>query len=447
MRCITRLALVGSALVAALLIHAFMNVSLSDGERHKALERQVHRMGDESTPKHSEDNRVKTVANVETQAEGVKLTNVSHPLNIFKEEGHPKIPRHQRNTDDGLEHKTGNNDKIPHRLNTDDKLVREATKNDDNPPALADQSASGENIADELHVLYQELRSDPATVSKEVMLAQKFTFIRIAMCGSQSLINPMATVAKKNVPSLTLTMVPESITKRRGEGYAFNEKLIFEYLYRYPIPYLSIGGHRFINFRRYGDFQPISLTVFADPVERFTKLFYLIRKVYMRQKRWGMKAKSNIQLRPEARNTTLARCAMLLDKNRLDSRLSQIIQRKYCGFELSSLARVMCGEDKRCSQHDATNYTLQEALKNLEDFLVVGFADDMETTVRVMERLLPFYLTGYQQEFLDQIEKETKRIHSLEVTNMLRRVLETDYVLYDAAKDRFEKLKQELKIG
>ncbi|XP_022083460.1 uronyl 2-sulfotransferase-like [Acanthaster planci] len=407
MRCTTRLVLVASLLAVALIVHVFISKHLGAGDRSKPLERQLHK-ADRSEGGHTAQTHVKTT---ESEKRGA---------------AQPKIDR---------------------RPNTDDKLEQETIRTEDKQPVQADQSVSEEKVADELHVLYRKLRTDPAAVTKDLMLAQKLTFIRIAMCGSQSLINPMATVGKRNIPSLILTMVPDNITKSRGEAHPYTEKLIFEYLYRYPIPYLSVGGHRYVNFRKYGDFQPISFTVFADPVERFTKMFYLIRKLYIMNKRKGIQSADNLRLGPKARNTTLQRCATLLDKSRNDARQSRAIQRKYCGFELSSLALVMCGEDKRCSRHDATNYTLQEALRNLDDFLVVGFADDLDNTVRVMERLLPLYLRGYRQEFVDQFQTTEKKIHSLEVTNKLRRFLETDYVLYDEARKRFGKLKKEVNIG
>ncbi|XP_071814053.1 uronyl 2-sulfotransferase-like [Apostichopus japonicus] len=111
-----------------------------------------------------------------------------------------------------------------------------------------------------------------------------------------------------------------------------------------------------------------------------------------------------------------------------------------------------CGFHPNCS--DSSNrWSLDQAVSNLDNFLVVGLTEEMDDTIRVLQKLLPDVFKGISSAYKRNAKKMKKSYTTVvkkpplnQTVQKLREVMSQTYEFYDIVKRRFHDLKKCLEV-
>lgn len=132
--------------------------------------------------------------------------------------------------------------------------------------------------------------------------------------------------------------------------------------------------------------------------------------------------------------------------------IDECVQQKspFCSREVVSsyTLNYFCGFDAKCSV--ANEWTYQRAIQNVESmFLLVGVTEDLDSTMKLLERLLPNTAAGVeniykqrQKEKRESYVTQSKEQPSPRIRDKLVRMMYWEYKFYNHVKSKFRDLKK-----
>lgn len=211
------------------------------------------------------------------------------------------------------------------------------------------------------------------------------------------------------------------------------EQVVVNHLESVPHPSLYIRHQYFIDFHEHGKKRPLYINVIRDPVEKFRSFYYFIRN--------GNKEGDggDVPMSEIKRLTSIDECVKMQDKE--------------CTQPKWQLVPYFCGQDPRCRQRNS--WAVEKAKNNIENYYAaIGLVEDLESSLKIFERLLPRYFKGaieIKHEGEKKIQNDTYTLNKQSMSPETIEFFKTktsislEYDLYNYVAARFEQLK--LKFG
>lgn len=234
-------------------------------------------------------------------------------------------------------------------------------------------------------------------------------FMRLPKCASTSMANLLQTLSKRALlgyyfhPSGAYNWNDKEIERvaaftKRSAQINKNGLIYARHLY-------------FTNFSSYGLQNYTYITIIRHPVDRFISSYLY----------YHFSSKQHIQaiLDPKHRNETLQHC----------------LQYQHSGCVHNLLTKYFCGHEEYCK--DGSPRALQRAKSNLlKHFAVVGIAEEMGLSLKVLRSILPQYFSmTLQSNDLQRLNKnEHKQNTSAELRQLISEKNSADMKLYYYAK-------------
>lgn len=277
---------------------------------------------------------------------------------------------------------------------------------------------------------YSTVVTDPRNITSDgipngyygrKILSSNFTIVYNAVpkCGSRTLQVSITQVKRKrdkrrkqfkNIPP------PEHCSTNDGNSsclYSFYMSMPPSSFVRPHVPYVSLPS----NY--------IMINMLRDPLERFISLFFF--RIYGDGNISGLGAK----------------------KQHIDDCVES--GRRDCDPLVKPSAMMyICGVEPACREN--TRWTLEKAKRNIDRYLVVGYLEDIDSMLKVLEVLVPNQLSGLYNEYVRQKSAtrrfKTKQKESLsqKTTNILKQKLTLQYEFYNYVRAKFDRLKESLGI-
>ncbi|XP_028518842.1 uronyl 2-sulfotransferase isoform X3 [Exaiptasia diaphana] len=235
-------------------------------------------------------------------------------------------------------------------------------------------------------------------------------------------------------PLKTLLTSNEAKLKENFTANAFKMKLVAHISEIQP-PFVFHGHFHFVDFSKYGSTTPIYINLIRDPIDRFVSAYYFTRFGDGRNRTWGFKGTKSDKFR------TLDECVL--------SNYSECTNSNKLLYTIP----YFCGQTRGCRGSSYTS--LRRAINNVvNNYLAVGVLEDVNSFIKVLERLLPaFFKEAYMEavkignssQRMSTITKN-KRSLSAKARSVLRRRLHLEYRFYNFVKEKFGKLKKHLRI-
>ncbi|XP_070568988.1 uronyl 2-sulfotransferase-like isoform X2 [Ptychodera flava] len=268
----------------------------------------------------------------------------------------------------------------------------------------------------------------PKAINKHLNPQSRIVYNRVGKCGSRTVLEILRNLVKRNGFDLYSSQI-NNVTHLSLIGQVELVNIISSL----QPPFIYQRHFHFIDFPKFGAIEPVYINIIRDPVDRFISQYYF--------KRFGdgISNRRFYKGPPENLNMTINECVLSNDPECRSSKLFYIIP-------------FFCGHDERC--RTASRWSLEKAISNLEEkFLVVGFIEDLEASLQVLEILLPQMFEGAAEIYKLPAASKTARTstkHKVaateEVRNILKSRLPYEYEFYDFAKKKFEVIKGQLKI-
>ncbi|TRY76717.1 hypothetical protein TCAL_07928, partial [Tigriopus californicus] len=185
---------------------------------------------------------------------------------------------------------------------------------------------------------------------------------------------------------------------------------------------------RFIDFRAFNGTPPIWISQVRDPLERFISRYNYVRR----------------RERPDYQTLLKKRGVLEAEKWRnmsLDYCVSQGLPECYLKpgqeYEPSPIT-YLCGYDPECSRH-GSRWALEKAKANvLEHFSMVCVLEDIQQSLKIMERNVPQLLRDISKQTVPQKNKTPRPTQINETTTeILKSNLALEYDLYEFVKATF----------
>ncbi|XP_030851068.1 uronyl 2-sulfotransferase-like isoform X2 [Strongylocentrotus purpuratus] len=254
---------------------------------------------------------------------------------------------------------------------------------------------------------------------------------RVPKCGSRALLQCVKSLVKKNQIRGPIPMVPPTfkaelaLLTRTVEGIRSQRRAFLE-------------GH--VRFNHFQDERVHYINMIRDPLNRLVSSFYFNRHgdglLSPRQL-----ADVRNRTKPEVIDETFDEC---VSHERLSCTGPQV---------LSYVIGFFCGFHPRCRK--ATQWTLDEAKRNLDYYTAVGIVEEYNSSMRVLEFLFPSMFTGLVKRYT-RLSRDTDfqvKAHahryvppSPKVKAYMTKKLKLEYEFYEYAKSRFDMLLDELHL-
>lgn len=269
---------------------------------------------------------------------------------------------------------------------------------------------------------YINLKSFPGARRRNVF------YNRIGKCGSRSLLMLAQYVMKRN--NIRMKSSANYWDDHPHESLAMKEMMKISTLapptfYNRHIHYLDFKKHRFK--------PPIYINMIRDPVSRYVSHFNYAK--------YG-------DMLGGVRNGP----ANLSDINHC-----LLNNESYCHREKSRYyyTNYFCGFDSVCSNTSSTA-RFELAKKHVrDDYLLIGMTEEFEHTLALLEKMIPVYFKGASDiwkrlggSLTSRTKTKTKDVLNDKAYHKLRyEILADDYIVYEYAKSKYQKLKKEYGIS
>jgi len=234
----------------------------------------------------------------------------------------------------------------------------------------------------------------------------------------------------------------------------YAKSLAHEKVKSFPKPIICQNHVHYIDFSKLGvlEQQPIYFNTVRDPYDRFKSKYYHIRGL-MGEEGWVFKFGSKwfTNYHPDSdpsgrdywewKNKTFEDCVM--DFNDKECHISNGSIRDYA-------IPYFCGQDLECTRHNS-QWALRQAIENVEEhYPVVGVLEEMDSTLSVMQAVLPRFFRGIHDKFGGEHVHKNKQSYSKhspsqeeeeyiqEVENIIKNQLKTEYEFYNYIKQRLQ---------
>jgi hypothetical protein len=242
------------------------------------------------------------------------------------------------------------------------------------------------------------------------------------------------------------------------------EKDLTSYFSSFQHKTANVAHIRFLNFEKYGHPKPIYISTIRDPIARMQshynydtfadRAFYISYKKYIhgeniKKPNFVQCVRRFIQEGIKASDLRYGTDSTIKDTN-VSMALKRIpssytcFRKKYINIQL----RYYCGYAEVCKTLQSNNQeTLKLALHNLKSqFHVVMVIENMMKSIQVAEKIIPTFFKGaisiYEERSLHSNANIKSKIFKSEVPSDVRsylsELLESEIVLYEAAKKRLQ---------
>nr|XP_022905320.1 uronyl 2-sulfotransferase-like [Onthophagus taurus] len=181
----------------------------------------------------------------------------------------------------------------------------------------------------------------------------------------------------------------------------------------------------FVNFSVFDGQSPTYINLIRDPVDNFVARYQFMSTTANPQDRYASLTMKNRMPIEKCITTNNVKCNPI-DGNQYD-------------FSIS----YFCGNDERCGLHN-NKWALNTAKLIVEKYYpVVGVLDELNATLAVLEKKIPYFFKGvqemYHKDLLEQHHinvNERKLKVTKSVRKYLKRLLITEYEFYEWIKSR-----------
>ncbi|XP_020914248.1 uronyl 2-sulfotransferase isoform X2 [Exaiptasia diaphana] len=280
--------------------------------------------------------------------------------------------------------------------------------------------------------------------SNEAKLKENFTanafkgriiYNRVGKCGSRFMLAVMSKAAEKNQFKIVSSSDNGVISSSQRKLTISQQMKLVAHISEIQPPFVFHGHFHFVDFSKYGSTTPIYINLIRDPIDRFVSAYYFTRFGDGRNRTWGFKGTKSDKFR------TLDECVL--------SNYSECTNSNKLLYTIP----YFCGQTRGCRGSSYTS--LRRAINNVvNNYLAVGVLEDVNSFIKVLERLLPaFFKEAYMEavkignssQRMSTITKN-KRSLSAKARSVLRRRLHLEYRFYNFVKEKFGKLKKHLRI-
>lgn len=213
----------------------------------------------------------------------------------------------------------------------------------------------------------------------------------------------------------------------------------------FQMPLLLLKHHFWFNFTLYGLTQPTMVNIVRNPVDWFTSEYYFCRHGWVR--------------RPDFKGPQCQH----MEQTQLDMTLDECVAKKHkeCVEPQFEYMEWLCGAEELCLTK-GSNYQKKmlavELTKHrvLREYYIVGLLEEFETTLFLLERVLPLYYQGSREVFnsdaIQEVRNTTKTLGKQRLWDSTRRFLEQgplkyEMDLYNFIKSLFHKKLQAFGIN
>ncbi|XP_039249257.2 uronyl 2-sulfotransferase-like, partial [Styela clava] len=198
-----------------------------------------------------------------------------------------------------------------------------------------------------------------------------------------------------------------------------------EHISSLPIPGIYHRHMYFTKFEKFGYRHPIYINMIRDPVDQWVSLYYFRHNGDGRHRRGSGSV------------TDINDCIL----NNLTT--CEIPKEFYIG-------NFFCGQTSACSR--GSYESVEIAKRHIdEDYFFVGLLEEFETSLQILEKILPKYFFGAMdvwREIERKLKNETTTLNKHEIKpetrEILRKKLRNDYEVYFHIKHNFNILKKDL---
>ncbi|XP_077987129.1 uronyl 2-sulfotransferase-like [Glandiceps talaboti] len=268
----------------------------------------------------------------------------------------------------------------------------------------------------------------PSDVDKQLLV-----YNRVPKCGSRTVLWILRTNGKTYHFEYKHSM--EFFKFRMKEA---DQAATVNAIYQLPRPAAFDMHVHWLNFTKFAKRKPIYINIIRDPLERHVSSYYFNRFGDSVNKFMVSKFKGT----EEERHQSYDECVLL-------SKTECQLEKAYY------IIPFFCGQDPRC--REPTRWSLDQAVKNaLNEYTFIGILEDLENSMKLLERMLPRYFNNAPTH-LKYINEQGRRdgMHALkkseappsaEVVQIMKTRLAIEYEFYDVIKERFTLLKKQYGI-
>ncbi|XP_077994542.1 uronyl 2-sulfotransferase-like [Glandiceps talaboti] len=252
-------------------------------------------------------------------------------------------------------------------------------------------------------------------------------FNRVSKVGSRSLLNVIMRLSQKlNFKRERSPVFVKVYLNETGERIFTKEIEVLE-----P-PFIYDRHLDYVDFEKHGSKNPTWINLTRDPVSRLVSFYYYTRfGDSFSVPEWTGAA--------EDFNQTFDDCVL---KNKFE-----------CSTENTfRVVPYFCGQVDEC--RTPSKWAIEQAKKNVvEKFLFVGITEDFNSTLVVLERLLPQFFEGALESYKvtltsirDQFKSKSKKEPSEEALKVQRERMALEVEFYEFVKARMLLIKEQLGI-
>ncbi|XP_041480715.1 uronyl 2-sulfotransferase-like [Lytechinus variegatus] len=256
-------------------------------------------------------------------------------------------------------------------------------------------------------------------------------YISVPKCGSRTFV--WISWILKDINNISAISDLPYLLENSEENKMIN--LMTEKLHSVPEGALFHGHVRFIDFTDPA-VMPIYVSMLRDPLARHISWYYFMR--------FGDSDMDANKLHEMIANEGVAAVNETYD-DCVENGRSSCTSLYYVNINI----RTFCGYERKCIS--SPEYALEQAKRNLDKFLVVGIVEEYESSLRVLERLLPSMFKGAMHEYqsnkaqFSSVSKTAfKKMPTTKTVEIMKDRMKLDYEFYDYVKERFHRLKRHL---
>ncbi|XP_077986176.1 uronyl 2-sulfotransferase-like [Glandiceps talaboti] len=266
---------------------------------------------------------------------------------------------------------------------------------------------------------------------------QLVVYNRVPKCGSRSI----QTLLWKNSKTNHFNFISSKIYRKRVLQEGEQADLIY-HLSRIPRPALFDRHLHFLNFTKFGKAKPTYINIIRDPLTRVISGYYYNR-FGDKYNNYSVAVNFKNDMNKILRILTFDEC-VLQNAN-------------WCSTEhlfANGIIPFFCGQAPHC--REPSTRALDDAKKNvIDEYIFVGLLEEFETSIKMLELLLPRYFksSGQQTDNSDFVEEVKSKMRSSrippseEVVQIMKNRLALEYDFYEFIKVRFSAQKEQLGIS
>lgn len=275
----------------------------------------------------------------------------------------------------------------------------------------------------------QGMVEDSGLLSRNIMFDDsktKIVYNRVGKCGSRSMLVLISELSRLNrFTFLNSPIFNHSQASLRDLFY------IAHRINNMPAPGIYTRHIHYIDFAKFGAQHPIYINLIRDPIKRFSSHYHFLRYGDNQTKR--------------------GRSYYINEKDKdMDINECVLTNHELCSAQkLFYVVPYFCGQDVLC-QSPGEESLLRAKRHVMENYFVVGYLEDFEGMLQVLESLLPQYFYGVTElwgKMSAKMLSDTSTIQKSYINSTARKVLrermKEEFDFYNFVKLRFKIIKKQ----